>query len=198
MNPAKNLAANRASRPRFVRALALAELPEGARATVTLEGNVIALFHTPENIFAVDNRCPHMGFPLDRGTVKDCILTCHWHHARFDLHSGGGFDTWADDVRAFPLKIEAGAGDSDALLAALGNALLREDRDFHTIQDIEAAFRQYSILRGTAPASHVLVATARYLAAHAPTMRAQAQTFQIALKLNRGERAFEQEEATVQ
>ena len=45
------------------------------------------LFSSPGRVFAVDNRCPHMGFPLDRGTVKDCILTCHWHHARFDLAS---------------------------------------------------------------------------------------------------------------
>jgi len=90
----------------LVRAASIADLPEGNRMTVNLDGHVIALFHTPEGIFAVDNRCPHMGFPLDRGTVKDCILTCHWHHARFDLHSGGAFDPWADDVRAFPVKVE--------------------------------------------------------------------------------------------
>jgi hypothetical protein len=47
-----------------------------------------------------------MGFPLDRGTVCDGILTCHWHHARFDLASGGTFDQWADDVRAFPAGVE--------------------------------------------------------------------------------------------
>jgi nitrite reductase/ring-hydroxylating ferredoxin subunit len=92
----------------FIRAGSLAQLPEGNSRTVTLDGHVIALFHTPEGVFAVDNRCPHMGFPLDRGTVKDCILTCHWHHARFDLHSGGAFDPWADDVRAFPVKVESG------------------------------------------------------------------------------------------
>ena len=92
----------------FVRAASLTAIPEGASLTVNLDGHVIALFHTPEGIFAVDNRCPHMGFPLDRGTVKDCILTCHWHHARFDLHSGGAFDPWADDVRAFPVKVEGG------------------------------------------------------------------------------------------
>jgi nitrite reductase/ring-hydroxylating ferredoxin subunit len=89
----------------FVRAASLSDLPKGGRMTVNLDGHVIALFHTPEGVFAVDNRCPHMGFPLDRGTVKDCILTCHWHHARFDLHSGGAFDPWADDVRAFPVKV---------------------------------------------------------------------------------------------
>jgi len=47
----------------FVRAASLAGLPDGARITVNLDGHVIALFHTPEGIFAVDNRCPHMGFP---------------------------------------------------------------------------------------------------------------------------------------
>jgi hypothetical protein len=46
-----------------------------------------------------------MGFPLHRGTVKDGVLTCHWHHARFDLASGGTFDLWADDVRVYPVEI---------------------------------------------------------------------------------------------
>ena len=49
-----------------------------------------------------------MGFPLDRGTVSDGILTCHWHHARFDLSSGGTFDPFADDVRAFPVTVADG------------------------------------------------------------------------------------------
>ena len=87
------------------------------------------------------------------------------------------------------------AGEPAPLLALLGRLLLREDRDFHTIQTIEAAVRQYGLLTsGRAPAaeaSHVLVAAARYLAAHAPTMRAQGQTYQIAVRLSRGERLFE-------
>lgn len=76
--------------------------------TIHAGGNVIALFTFDGQIYAVDNRCPHMGFPLDKGSVRDGILTCHWHHARFDLASGGTFDLWADDVRNFPVKIEAG------------------------------------------------------------------------------------------
>ncbi|HKN01742.1 MAG TPA: Rieske (2Fe-2S) protein [Candidatus Binataceae bacterium] len=94
--------------PRFVRALNLADLLEGQSRAVNLEGNLIALFNSGGRVFAVDNRCPHMGFPLDRGSVKDCILTCHWHHARFDLATGGTFDQWADDVRAFPVRVEKG------------------------------------------------------------------------------------------
>lgn len=74
--------------------------------TVNADGHVIVLFKYDERVFAVDNRCPHMGFPLNKGTVKDGILTCHWHHARFDIASGGTFDLWADDVPAFPVRVE--------------------------------------------------------------------------------------------
>jgi nitrite reductase/ring-hydroxylating ferredoxin subunit len=61
-----------------------------------------------EAVYAVDNRCPHMGFPLHKGSVADGILTCHWHHARFDLESGGTFDLWADDVQTYPTLIKDG------------------------------------------------------------------------------------------
>ena len=83
-------------------------------------------------------------------------------------------------------------GDPGRLLAALGNVLLREDREFHTIQTMEGAFRQHALLRGTAAGVHALVAAARYLAAHAPTVRSQEQTYQIARRLSRGERLFEE------
>jgi nitrite reductase/ring-hydroxylating ferredoxin subunit len=68
----------------------------------------IAVFasSTTDQLYAVDNRCPHMGFPLHKGSVADGILTCHWHHARFDLTSGGTFDPWADDVQTYPVVIQ--------------------------------------------------------------------------------------------
>jgi nitrite reductase/ring-hydroxylating ferredoxin subunit len=68
----------------------------------------ILLVHECGHAFALDNRCPHMGFPLDRGSVEDGILTCHWHHARFELASGCTFDLWADDVPTCPIEIRAG------------------------------------------------------------------------------------------
>ena len=83
-------------------------------------------------------------------------------------------------------------GDSDRLLAVMGGLLLREDRNFHTIQAIEAAFRQYAGLRDSTVGAHVLVAAARYLAAHSPTMRSQGQTYDIARRLSRGEILYEE------
>jgi nitrite reductase/ring-hydroxylating ferredoxin subunit len=65
----------------------------------------IAVFAHDGNVSAVDNRCPHLGFPLHRGTVQDGILTCHWHHARFDLCSGCTFDLFADDVPGYDVEV---------------------------------------------------------------------------------------------
>ena len=91
-----------------IRAGTLEQLKERGCTVVTGQGHTIAVFHHDGEVHAVDNRCPHMGFPLDRGSIKDGILTCHWHHARFDLTSGGTFNPFADDVRAFPVKVVDG------------------------------------------------------------------------------------------
>lgn len=66
----------------------------------------VCVFWHDGRAYAVDDRCPHMGFPLHRGTVENGLVTCHWHHARFDLASGGTLDPFADDVRAYPVEIE--------------------------------------------------------------------------------------------
>ena len=56
---------------------------------------------------------------------------------------------------------------------------------------LEAAVRQYELLAPAPRADHVLLAATRYLAAHAPTLRAQGQTYEIARRLHRGERLWE-------
>ena len=92
----------------LINAGSLQQLRDRGCTVVTGGGHAIAVFHHEGEVHAVDNRCPHMGFPLDRGSVKDGILTCHWHHARFDLSSGGTFNPFADDVRSFPVSVVDG------------------------------------------------------------------------------------------
>ena len=92
----------------FVRAGRLDDVRAAGRMPVQVAGHSLALFFHDGSVHAVDNRCPHMGFPLHRGSVRDGILTCHWHHARFDLESGGTFDQFADEARVFPVEIRDG------------------------------------------------------------------------------------------
>jgi hypothetical protein len=83
-----------------------------------------------------------------------------------------------------------GEGNPEQLLATLGQAMLREDSDFHSFQIIDAGFSQYNDRRGTEEGRHVLIAVARFLAAHAPTPRAVGQTYNMALRLHRGEEIY--------
>jgi hypothetical protein len=86
-------------------------------------------------------------------------------------------------------------GGADQLMSMPGKLLLREDRNFHSIQMMEAAFRQYSILDndnndGNSTAKvNILLAASRYLAAHS---RSQGRTYQITNQLHQGEQLFEE------
>jgi nitrite reductase/ring-hydroxylating ferredoxin subunit len=92
----------------FVLAGRLEELKAKGRLVLHGAHRPILVIYDNGRVFALDNRCPHMGFPLERGSVEDGILTCHWHHARFDLESGCTFDLWADDVPTFPIELRNG------------------------------------------------------------------------------------------
>ncbi|ELZ78019.1 ferredoxin subunit of nitrite reductase and ring-hydroxylating dioxygenase [Haloferax larsenii JCM 13917] len=96
------------SQDRFVPAVERDDLRETGRKLVSVDGRAVALFDHEGTVRAVDNACPHMGFPLIEGTVDEGVLTCHWHHARFELECGDTFDPWADDVLTYPVEVRDG------------------------------------------------------------------------------------------
>lgn len=87
----------------FVEIGATTDFQEHSPTIVTPNGHAIGIFYHNETFHAIDNRCPHMGFPLTKGSIENCILTCPWHHARFDITGGDTFDPWADDVQTHPV-----------------------------------------------------------------------------------------------
>jgi nitrite reductase/ring-hydroxylating ferredoxin subunit len=96
------------TRDGFIHVASLAELQAKQRLVVKGRRCPLLVVHHQGQVRALDNRCPHLGFPLHKGSLEDGILTCHWHHARFDLASGGTFDLWADDVPTAEVRIEGG------------------------------------------------------------------------------------------
>jgi len=91
-----------------IRICSIEELERDKMRVVSAGGHTILVLLEQGEVFALDNRCPHMGFPLNRGTVRDGILTCHWHHAKFDLAGGCTLDPFADDVPAFRTEVRDG------------------------------------------------------------------------------------------
>ncbi len=110
----------------WIRAGSTADLSPGAARAVKIdEGRSIALFNVDGRIHATDNQCPHMGFPLTRGVVKDGILTCDWHGRSFDLEGGGCFNYECDDLETFPVDIRG-----DEIWVRAGDATYKR-RDQH-------------------------------------------------------------------
>jgi nitrite reductase/ring-hydroxylating ferredoxin subunit len=88
-----------------VRAGSLADLQRDGRLLTKVGSVPVVVFWYEDRAWAIEDRCPHMGFPLHQGTVDAGLLTCHWHHAQFDLESGCTLDLWADDARAFDVRV---------------------------------------------------------------------------------------------
>jgi nitrite reductase/ring-hydroxylating ferredoxin subunit len=84
----------------------LAELRAERRLTGKVGSLPVVVFWHEDRAWAIEDRCPHMGFPLRQGTVDAGLVTCHWHHARFDLATGCTLDPFADDARGFDVVFD--------------------------------------------------------------------------------------------
>ena len=60
-----------AASERLVHAASLADVRAAGRLVVHVDRHTLCLFAEGDGVYAVDNRCPHMGFPLHRGSVAD-------------------------------------------------------------------------------------------------------------------------------
>ncbi len=88
----------------FVNLGRVPDLKEKGRAIVKHGGRQIALFEVDGEIFAINNRCPHEGYPLLEGSLKkDCKLACNWHGWTFDLRSGKALQG-RDAVKTYPVE----------------------------------------------------------------------------------------------
>ena len=88
----------------YHRLCAAADIAEGESRPFSVNGTHLALFRYRGRFHAVDNRCPHMGYPMSKGSIRDGVLICHWHHWEFDLNTGGCFLTSGDDLKTFPVE----------------------------------------------------------------------------------------------
>lgn len=84
------------------------ELEKQGYLTTKIGSQPVCVFWHEGRAYGIDDRCPHLGFPLHRGTVESGLVTCHWHHARFDLCTGATLDPFADDARAYDVQLAGG------------------------------------------------------------------------------------------
>lgn len=72
----------------LLRVATTSEVLPGDIKAFDVGGKKILIANANGEYFAMDNKCPHIGKPLDKGTLTGCILTCAYHHAQFDVRNG--------------------------------------------------------------------------------------------------------------
>jgi nitrite reductase/ring-hydroxylating ferredoxin subunit len=72
----------------------VAEIPDGERKLIQVNGVSVAVFHQEGRFYALNNACPHRQGPLIRGALENwgegavCAIRCPMHGWKFDLATG--------------------------------------------------------------------------------------------------------------
>jgi 3-phenylpropionate/trans-cinnamate dioxygenase ferredoxin component len=64
------------------------ELRDGEMKKVEVDGRELLLARVDGSYYAIDDRCPHMGGDLSKGSLQGSIVTCPKHGSRFDVRDG--------------------------------------------------------------------------------------------------------------
>lgn len=103
---------------------ALDDIPrQGARVVKTPFG-CLAVFRTADDdVFAIDDTCPHKGGPLSNGIVHGRAVTCPLHNWVISLETGMAQGADEGHVRTYDLRVEGGRVLADATsLSKAGSA----------------------------------------------------------------------------
>lgn len=68
------------------------ELFEGKPKRVEAQGTPILLMKKSGHVFAIADRCSHLGGPLSEGQIECDTVVCPWHGSRFSLRDGSVID----------------------------------------------------------------------------------------------------------
>jgi nitrite reductase (NADH) small subunit len=80
----------------------------GARCVATPQGK-IGVFRTAEDqVFAIEDHCPHKSGPLSQGIVHGAAVTCPLHNWVISLESGKALGADEGSVKTIPVKLEGG------------------------------------------------------------------------------------------
>lgn len=91
---------------RFVTVAERDAVTPGMGHRVIFEDKEIALFRVGEEIFAIDNECPHYGAQLCHGSLHNNSVACPWHWWQFSLTDGKCLTVPGMDVKSYPVRVE--------------------------------------------------------------------------------------------
>ena len=88
---------------------ALAELDADFPLGVEVQGHRIGLYRAAEQVFALEDVCPHAYAMLSQGFVEGGVIECPLHGAQFEISSGKCLsEIGGRDLRCFATRVVDG------------------------------------------------------------------------------------------
>ena len=82
--------------------------PLGARVIRTPEGDIAVFRNAEDEIFAIEDKCPHRGGPLSQGIVHGWKVTCPMHNWVIELANGHAVAPDEGRATKYPVRIKDG------------------------------------------------------------------------------------------
>ncbi len=84
----------------------LDDLWSGEMRGLEVDGAPIIVVNLAGDIYAYDDRCPHSGQPLSRGSLDGDVLTCAAHEWSFDCRSGAGVNPATATLHRLEVRVD--------------------------------------------------------------------------------------------
>lgn len=97
------------STSRWIQIGRLEEIPPlGARVVRMAQGNIAIFRAADDQLFALEDRCPHRKGPLSQGIVHGTSVTCPLHNWVIELGSGSAIAPDEGCVKTYRVRIKDG------------------------------------------------------------------------------------------
>ncbi|MBG4123509.1 nitrite reductase small subunit NirD [Pseudomonas aeruginosa] len=82
--------------------------PLGSRVVAGPKGDIAIFRAADDQVFALDDRCPHKGGPLSQGLIYGKRVACPLHNWQIDLESGEAVAPDQGCAHRHPVRVENG------------------------------------------------------------------------------------------
>ena len=84
----------------------LHRLHDGYKQTVSVQGKQLLLIQDRNQVYLVENRCPHMDAPLTYATINNGFIRCPMHGIEFSLRDGQSKTGVGGCLKKYPVAYE--------------------------------------------------------------------------------------------
>lgn len=82
--------------------------PLGSRVVAVPKGDIAIFRASDDQVFALDDRCPHKGGPLSQGLIYGKRVACPLHNWQIELESGEAVAPDQGCAHRHPVRVENG------------------------------------------------------------------------------------------